>query len=365
MDNKTKVKVAVVIGIVILAIIFIFMVIFVKGNRNAEIDTIPTKKPGAYVRPGENTTNKVSNNSTKNNSGEKVSLDEIESLGIKDNCLVKIDSSLKSTTIKELGDEYISFCYGDSKAYIANKNGDNSCSILEIDLLKSDYPSKEVFSTDEYGTIDDLDYYGGKLYFVTENRQIIEYSIEENFMRALTNEDEASHFIIDKEKNLLYASYRPNGENCGIYVLNFTENTFDQIANLEDLTGELVLNENALVIDAYGELYIYNFELNEVFDIGGSFGKTSLQVVFYENNLLYTDGSKIDIKDCNGNSSQDNWYDLGDNSISSISMITTNKLQIARRNEDGVITKSIIIDLTNGSATENKSEVYSELVIIK
>ena len=58
-------------------------------------------------------------------------------------------------------------------------------------------------------------------------------------------------------------------------------------------------------------------------------------------------------------------YDLGDNSISSISMITTNKLQIARRNEDGVITKSIIIDLTNGSATENKSEVYSELVIIK
>ena len=374
MDNKTKVKVAVVIGIVILAVVFIFMVVFVKGNNSPKTNkNIPTREPGTYSSSSGNTSNSNSNSSTNstgksdNKTGKAITLDEIVSLAIKDNCLVKIDSNLKSTIVKELEDEYISFCYGDSKAYIAT-NQDDSCVVSEIDLLKSNYPTKEIFSTNDYSSINDLDYYAGKLYFVTENNALVEYSIEEDFSRFLTNENEVSHFAIDKNKNLLYASYMPNGENCGIYVLDFTANTFSQIVGLEELSGELVLNNSSLIIDVkeYGKLFVYNSETNTILDIGDcNLGKTSSHVAFYSNNLLYTDGNKIDIKDESGNSSQDEWYYLGDNSISRISMITPTKLELVRNDENGKSIGIIIIDLTDGSAVEEPDIVYSEVILIK
>ena len=368
MDNKTKVKVAVVIGIVILAVIFIFMIIFVKGNKPSVNKDIPVKASNSYSNKDENTVGNYSEDND-DNQGNQTNVNDMVSIGIKDNNLVKINSDLSSTTIKKLENGYIDFCYGDNKVYVVLNNEDGSYSISEIDLLKNDYSEKVVLTSSEYGSINNIEYYSGKLYFVTEKGQLIEYSISEEFARNLTNENEVSYFVVDEKNNRLFVSYRPNGENPGIYILDFTANNYTQVVTLNDLTGELILNGNSLVIDVkeLSKLYLYNSEKSSIVEIGddNKLNEAKNQVAFYDNGLLYTNGVTIDIKDTSGNSYKDGWYTLNDNTIAGISMISSNKFQIARYDENGKVTRSIVIDLSNGDTTEMNDTVYSDLKIIK
>ena len=115
------------------------------------------------------------------------------------------------------------------------------------------------------------------------------------------------------------------------------------------------------------KIYVYNIEQQTILEIGANnnLQKASYHIAFYDNYILYTNGSKIDIKDNSGNSYKDDWYNLDDNSISKISMISKSKLQVSRSNEHGQISSGIIIDLTNGNAKDAGETIYSELVTIK
>lgn len=370
MDNKTKVKVAVVIGIVVLAVIFIFMVIFVKGNKTPVNKNIPTKGQEGYVDP---TKTSSSNKEEKESPGEAITLDDVISLGIENGNLVKINKDLSSEVVKKLESGHVEYCYGDSKVYSAIDNEDGSYSIIEIDLLKSNYPEKTILTSSNYETINNLSYYAGKLYFISGKDSLIEYSISENYSKALTNEGEASSFVIDKENNIMYVSYKPNGQNPGIYILDFTTNSFTQIISLGELAGELILSGKTLVIDVkeFSMLYVYHIEQNTVVAIGSDnyLPEVNNLIAFYDNVLLYTDGATINIKDENGNSYQDNWYTLNDRTIADISMIDKTKLQIARYDVNGAssgnVSRSIIIDLSNGATTEMPDTAYTDLIRIK
>ena len=247
--------------------------------------------------------------------------------------------------------------------YISYKNEDGSSSIVEIDLLKSDYPEKTILSM-ENTEINNLEYYSGKIYFVTENGRLVEYSIDEENTNFWTEENETSSFVIDKNNNCLYFSYKPNGENPGIYSLDFTSNTYTELVTLNDFAGELLLNGDSLVIDAkeYQSIYVYNKSLVSVTGIGSdNLNSTSKQVDFFGDLILYTNGEKVDIKDSSGNSYQDNWYNSNGDLFTDVSMISSNNLQVTR--EDGQ--NSVIIDLTTGNITEMEGSPYSDVVIIK
>lgn len=370
MENKTKVKVAVVIGIVILAVIFIVMVVFVKGNKTPVNTNIPRKGEEGYV----DTTGKTDGNSNEiedpsEDSGETISLDGVISVGIKNGNIVKINEDLESTTIKNLEDGYIEMCYGDSNIYVAIKNEDNTVSIKEINIENSNYPENTIIETDKYGIIHNLEYYAGKIYFVSEHGQLIEHSISENLDRAITNENEVSSFTINKNANNMLISYSPNNQNAGVYIFDFTANSLTQIIALTQLPGQLILNGNSLIIDVkeLGSLYAYDMEAKSVAEVGienNKFKQVADQVAFYENTLLFTNGNAIDIKKVNGESFQDGWYSLNDNSIAGISMLDSSKLQVARWAESGEnkITRSTIIDLSTGSVTEVPDYAYTDII---
>ena len=353
MENKTKVKVAVVIGIIILAVVFVCMIVFVKGNRNSVNKDIPTIKNG-YA-------NSVNQNDIKSH---VITLDDVIGFGIENNNLVEINGDYSNTVIKELDDNNLVFCYGDNKIYYSNNQG----KIIEIDLLTSAFSEKELLNKSEYGYISDLKYYSGKLYFVTGKKQLIEYSIEESYEKNLTNENEVSCFEINKDKNCVYLSYKPNGENSGIYSLDFTSNEFAQIININDFADNLILNGNSLIVDAkgLGNFYVYNTNSNSIMGIGenNKLENSKNQIAFYNGVILYTNGTSIDLKDENGNNYQENWYKLEDNSIAGIYMLTSNKLEVAKYDENKKIAKSVVIDLSNGTIEEN-DKVYINVIRIK
>lgn len=370
MDNKTRVKVAVVIGIVVLAVIFVFMIVFVKENRPKKNKNIPTVTNG-YAETNKNTV--VDDGNKTNNGKENTSLDDVVSIAIKNGSLVKVSSDFSSNEIIKLEDGYTEFCYGENKVYTVYNNEDGSCSIFEIDLLKDKSTQKSIFTSSDYGKIKNVKYYAGKLYFVSEQGALVEYSISEEYVQSLTNDNEVSSFAVDENKDILYVSYKPNGENAGVYILDFTANTFTQIIQLDDLPGELILSGTSLVIDVkeFQTLYVYNITNNSVVAVGADnyFKEPENHIAFFDNVLLYTDGEKIDLKDESGNSYQDNWYNLNDRTIASISMLDSKTLQIARFDENGAgagkVTRSIIIDLLNGTTTENADSVYTDVVRIK
>lgn len=375
MENKTKVKVAVVIAIIILAVIFIFMVIFVKGNKNQKNPNIPTKGEAGYVDPTvKNTTTEPVNETAQEPVVTQPTVsNDVVSLGVKFGWLVKINSDLNAENIIELESGYSEFCYDNSKVYILTINRDGTNLIDEIDLSKSSYTPKNIITSSDYGNISNIECYEGKLYFMAENGQIIEYSIEESYVRALNNPNEANGFVINKDKNVMYVSYRPNGANAGVYVFDFTANTFSQIISLNDLPGKLILNGNSLVIDVkeYASLYVYDMEQNVVNGIGADnyFEDIENQITFYNDIILYTNGLTIDLKNANGESFQDGWYTLNDSTIADISLLDSTKLQIARYDENGRgggnINRSVVIDLVDGTTTEKPIDVYTDVIRIK
>ena len=360
MDNKTKVKVAVVIGIVILAIIFIFMVVFVKGNRTPVNKNIPRKGDAGYVDPTQTDDNP---NEDEPPTGEPISLDNVRSIGVKVGNLVTIDNDLNSTDVKKLESGYVEYCYGNNNVYTVINNEDGTYSVIEINLANSEYPEKTIITTSEYGSIKNIEYYAEKLYFVSEKGQLVEYSIPESFFKALTNENEVSSFVINKENNSIILSYKPNGQSAGIYMLDFTSNNFTEIVSLNDFAGKLLLNGKTLIIDVkeFNKLFVYDTEQKTVTEIGADnhLSLAENHVTFYNDLLLYTNGTTIDIKDASGNTYQNGWYTLDDRTIASISMLSSSKLQIAR-----TAGGSIVVDLINGS-TEEMPTVYTDVIRIK
>ena len=368
MDNKTKVKVAVVIGIVILAVIFIIMVVFVKGNRTPVNKNIPRKGEKGYQDPTqkEDDTGEEEPEPT----GEPVTLEDVMSLGIKDGNLVEIHSDLSSTIVRKMESGYTEFCYGDNCVYTLVDNEDGTYSVIETDLSNSAYPDKTIMTTDAYGHISNIEYYAGKIYFVSEKRQLIEYSISESFSKAFTNENEVSSFVINRTNNSMILSYRPEGQNAGIYILDFTSNSFTPIVTLNDLAGRLILNGKTLVIDIkeFQKLYVYDLEQNTVLEVGADNVLASVEnhITFYNDLLLYTDGSAIDIRDASGNAYQIGWYVLNDGTIADISMLSSSQLQIARYDANGSkkITRSLVINLSDATMTELDS-VYTGVIRMK
>lgn len=375
MDNKTKVKVAVVIGIVVLAVIFILMVVFVKGNRKPKKNNnIPTKTSNTYEN-NDNTKNEVDNENKDekdNNDSENTDFGDVVSLGIRNRYLVKLDSDLNEEEIKKVKSGYLDYCYGDNRIYelveYEQERNADGIKIIEINLEDEEYSEKTILETADYGIVNDIEYYSGKIYFISENGTLVEYSISEDYFNNLSNENEVTSFAIDKDNNCIYEGRRLNGENPGVYRYSFTENDYNQLITLNELPEELVVQGKSLVVDVkeVGKIYVYNIENPKVTEVGdnNSLGKMSSQISLFDNYVLYTDGSKIDLKNESGESYQDGWYNLGDNSIADISMITNTKLQTSRYDEDGKISKCIIIDLTSGEAKE-KEEVYSNLILIK
>lgn len=360
MDNKTKVKVAVVIGIVILAIIFIFMVVFVKGNRTPVNKNIPRKSDANYVDPTQNDPTEDEQEPV----GEPISLDNVESLGIKNGNLVKIGSDLNSNIVKKLKSGFTEYCYGNNNVFTVINNEDGTYSVIEIDLSNSEYPEKTIITTSEYGSITNIEYFAEKLYFVSEKGQLIEYSIPESFFKALTKENEVKSFVLNKNNNSIILSYKPNGQDSGIYVLDFTSNSFTKIISLNDFAGKLLLNGKTLVIDVkeFNKLYAYDIENNTVVEIGNDnyLALAENHVAFYNDLLLYTNGTAIDIRDSSGNVYQNGWYTLDERTIASISMLSSSKLQVAK-----VGGGSIIVDLINGTTEEMPDNSYTNVIRIK
>ena len=269
---------------------------------------------------------------------------------------------------------YTEFCYGESKIYTVVNNEDGTYSVIESDLTRSNYPEKTIMTTGDYGAITNIAYYSGKIYFVSQIGQLIEHSISENYSRALTNANEVSNFTIDETNNRMLVSYEQNGQNPGVYIFDFTQNTFAQIIALTQLPGQLILNGNSLIIDVkeLSSLYIYDMETNSVISVGpesSTLKQIANQVAFYDNVLLYTNGSTIDIKKASGETYQDGWYTLNDGSIADISMLDSSRMQVARYDASGAasgkITRSIIIDLSNGTTTEMKESVYTDVIKLK
>lgn len=369
MDNKTKVKVAVVIGIVVLAVIFIFMILFVKGNRPSVNTNIPKKGEEGYVDPIQNKLTEKNDEENKV-SGKKVNIDNVVCLGVANGNLVKINSDFSNDIIKEIDGNYINYCYGENHVYLITNNEDESISIIQIDITKSNYPETIVVSTSDYKDVNNLEYYAGKLYFVSERNQLIEFSISESYFRALSNENEVSSFAINENNNVMYVSYKSNNDNAGVYVLDFTANSFNQIVALTELPGKLIFNDESLIIDVkeLNSLYVFDINNNSVINIGSdnNLPKAENHVTFYDNVLLYTDGASISLKKSNGESFKDNWYTLNDRTIADISMIDETHLQIARYDENGQgnVNRSIRIDLSDGT-TETPDIVYTNIVKIK
>ena len=208
MDNKTKVKVAVVIGIVVLAVIFILMVFFVKGNRKSKVNkNIPTKTSTSdeekVISKNENKVNNEKDNSDSEievENDEKNNLEEFVSLGIRDNYIVKINSDLNFEKIKKIKNGYQDFCCGDNKIYELVKG--NGIKVIEINLEDENYSEKTILETNDYGIIKNIEYYSGKLYFISENGILIEYSISESESKFSISQNE-----IISELNMTYPSY--------------------------------------------------------------------------------------------------------------------------------------------------------------
>ena len=161
----------------------------------------------------------------------------------------------------------------------------------------------------------------------------------------------------------------PGGVNSGIYTFDFTQNNFTQFIALDELAGDLILNGNSLIIDVKGfnSLYLYDMESGSVVAIGADnyLNKAENHIAFYDNVLLYTNGSAIDLKKSSGEDYQENWYVLNDGTIADISMIDSSKMQIARYDAERKVTRSIIIDLSNGETTEKPDVVYTDIIKIK
>lgn len=368
MNHKTKIKVAAAIALIIIAIIFILMIVFVKGNRDIK-NNIPTKTPG-----GSSNTSKTDDNK-KNNNKNNISNNDVFALALKNKMLYKLNNNLESELINELSngssDETFSdFSYDKNDVYLAYKS-DNTTYIYKISNMDGSNNQELVFETDEYNYKNALTVYNDKIYYITEDAKLIEYSISEEVVNVLVNGYELGNgktFVIDKDKNVLYLMatvLTDDGTETGVYKLDFTSNAVSKIINLDEINGDLILNNNNLIIDVFNmsSVFIYNIDSNLVYSLGNyEYNDIQQKVAFYEDVILYTNGNVVQLKDETGNDIKNDWYEAQDGYIYNISMISNQKLEVVIKNNNAY--EALTIDLNSGEISEIE-EAYLNVINLK
>lgn len=235
MENKTKIKVAIVIALIIIAIIFILMVVFVKGNPPTNKNNIPTK---TFSKDGNNPENPENNGGDSQDEGEDITLEGISALAIYENKLVKVkdDGSFEEVKDFELEDtkKFVDYTYDENKAYVVySEENSSKNTIYSIDLLKSNYPESLVYESDSEDYSKDLIVNENKIYYVTKDNQIIEYSINEESRVSLLSEDSkvvAGSLAISKNENkIYYIGTKDNGS--AIFSIDLGTMQVDEILN--------------------------------------------------------------------------------------------------------------------------------------
>lgn len=397
MDKKTKIKVAIAIAIVVIAVIFVLMVIFVKGNRSSKNTNIPTKtgteansdngSNGSSTGNNGNSSsgNEDEGNNNSNDSNNNSSNGEFKSIGLKDNTLVKIDSDLNCEEVKNVENSNIKgYACSNGKIYVAYNT--------KVDCIDIETGSGETiynFSTNAYK--EGLTVVDDKLYFITEDSKLVEYSISEDRETILIGNNESkmgngNSFAIDTLRNKIYLNASIPMENeegetelqAGIFVLDNTSNSVTKVVDgLAEPGGDLIIDGDILMIelDNTGKNYLYNIVNNTIVEVGDtkSTGKNEARLkgksAIYQGNVFVTDESAINVLDATGTVSVENWFiaDVG-SFIYEIGMISDTKLEIvlARMDDSGnsVVYKTKVIDATTGTTSEIDASYY-DLVLVK
>lgn len=376
MEKKTKIKVALVLAIVIIAIIFILMILFVQGNNDKK-NSIPTKTSSA---------NDVNSSSDDENDdsdlGEDITLDDVESLAMIENTLVKVKSDSTYEIIKDFDEDsektFVDYTFDNDKAYVVysyesdeiTKNG-----IYSIDLLKSNYPEELIYESDSDDYLGDIIVNDNKIYYTNTDKSIVEYSIDEEALNIVSKDGmqvTVGSLAINKLKNILYYIATLD-EKEAIYSVELGTSQTSVIINGFGAGYDLILtNEKYLICDLDDVNYLYNIENNTIWEIGPTLNSFESHEIYeriasYESNyIIYTDESKIVLKDFDGNTLNDSLYAPTEgNIISAISMITTNKLQIKLfSNENSSENKSLIIDFEASTISESEN-LYTNIINIK
>lgn len=314
---------------------------------------------------------------------QQLRLNGIYSLAIKDNSLVKIKEDRSCEVIKKFDNKdrkFLNYTYYDKMAYVMfedTKNNKNQ--VYSIDLLNSSYPEKMIFETDKNYGGKDFEVIDNKIYYTTLNRNIVEYDMEsdstalllqDNFKVSIgsleTNKDNKDVYYIAK-----------NEDSSNVYKLNTETKQTETIINGFSVGYDLVSYKKYLICNVDSSNYMYNSETKGLWIVGpnsnyeegnGATGK----VTFYkEDFVIYTDETKVILKDFNGNVLNEALYIVnGSNEmISEVSMITENELQIklALTNENSDefdYEKCVIINLETGTVEETE-DLYSSVLNIE
>jgi hypothetical protein len=381
MEKKTKIKVAIVLAIIIIAIVLILMILFVKENSTNQND-IPTKVPTTSLTDNSLTDDLENNNG--NDLVEELNLDDVESLAISSNTLVKIKSDASCEIVKEFGSDleknYIAYTYDDSKAYVVYSYETEFGyvnRVYSIDLLQSDYPEELVYESETPDYADDLIVSDGKIYYTTISKTIVEYSINEEALKTISPDEAlvtAGTLAIDKDKNILYYIAASNGASA-IYSVNLgTSKTTTILNGFEKGYNLSLCNEKYLICNLDDENYLFNIDTGYFWDIGltvnsDESNRSTDKITTYKSDyVMYTNEEKIELRDFEGNLLNESLYAVTeDNIITGISMITENKLQIkVHSNVNAFVddNKSYIVDFETSTIVAG-SNIYDSIINIK
>ena len=349
MDYKSKIKMTAIIGVVIIIVIFILMIMFVSGNKGKGI-----KKAS---------TNSTKTSSVNDEKVEDISLDDIQSLAIKGGYLVKIDKDCKSENIIKLEEdnkEFIDYAFDNGFAYLLYKDK-SKILVYNLNLLKSNYPREIVFEDAEYNYAAGFEVLDEKIYYVTREKEIFEYDINENNGKTILSEEikvAQNSLIIDKcQKNMFFMGKDEN-EVSNMYKINMETLELSAIINGFSEENDSILNQEYIVFNANKVDYLYNMEDNTIFEISSNSIGVIGNIAFYENEfVLALEEGKVVVKDYEGNILNESLYEA--ENISDIYMLTKDKLQITLSNN-----KCLIIDFIQSTILET-NDVYSDILNIE
>ena len=212
MDYKSKIKMTAIIGVVIIIIIFILMIMFVSGNKGKGIKKVSTNST--------NTSSIVNDEKV-----EDISLEDIQSLAIKEGYLVKVSEDCSFEDIIEVEEndkEFIDYTFDNGFAYLLYKNK-TEILVYSLNLLKSNYPKETVFESSEYDYAGDFEVLDGKIYYVTEAEEIFEYDTKQNKGKTISDEGikvSKNSLIIDKTQKNIFFMGKDENETSNMYKIN-------------------------------------------------------------------------------------------------------------------------------------------------
>ena len=243
--------------------------------------------------------------------------------------------------------------------------------VYSVNLLKSNYPTKRIFETDESYLGDDFNIYNNKIYFSTKEGNILEYSINEEKNDYLLDDNYKvvlGSTQIDKVNNFIYYIVEREGIS-EIYKMNLGTQEEDLVIKGFSVGYDLFLyNNKYLVCSLDNSYYLYNCENKNVWEICSNKANKNISgnVCFYnEQFVIFYDGKNVALKDFNGKFLNEKLYSVEteiDKSINNIHMVVQNKLQIEIEDSNEYF-KTINIDLEKG-IVEESNEIYLNVLNI-